>query len=67
MQSEEFSVSNIKCQGCVKAIRDGFGSIAGVESVDVQIDNGEVTVYGDDLSRGALAAKLQDLGYPCVE
>ena len=67
MQTEEFSVRNVKCQGCVKAIREGLGAMPGVESVDVQIDGGEVTVYGDDLSRPALVAKLAELGYPAVE
>ena len=67
MQSEEFVVRNVKCQGCVKAIRDGLGALPGVESVDVSIENGEVTVYGEGLSRPELTAKLQELGYPAVE
>ena len=61
---ERFKVKNVKCGGCASAIEAGLGSIPGVASVAVVIEDGQVTVQGESLERGALAAKLVELGYP---
>lgn len=61
---ENFTVKNVKCGGCVKAIQQGLQALAGVESVDVTIDGGKVSVAGPALDRAQLAAKLAELGYP---
>ena len=63
---ENFSVQNVKCAGCVAAIRDGLVSMPGVSSVEVIIEGGKVTVEGGELNRTVLAAKLAELGYPEV-
>jgi len=64
MSTETFTVKNVKCGGCVSAIENGLKDLPGVESVEVTIDGGKVTVNGSDLSRETLSAKLQELGYP---
>lgn len=64
MATEQFTVQNVKCGGCVSAIENGLGELPGVESVEVIIDGGKVTVNGDNLSREQLSGKLQELGYP---
>ena len=61
---ETFSVKNVKCGGCVKAIQNGLGGLPGVRAVEVVIDGGKVSVEGDDLDRAQLSAKLSELGYP---
>ncbi|WP_297527564.1 heavy-metal-associated domain-containing protein [Thiohalobacter sp.] len=61
---EEFTVQNVKCGGCVKAIQDGLATLPGVDEVEVTIDGGRVRVTGEALDRTALAAKLAELGYP---
>jgi copper chaperone len=61
---ETFSVKNVKCGGCVKAIQKGLGELPGVVSVEVIIDGGKVSVEGDRLERAQLSAKLSELGYP---
>jgi len=66
MSNEIFTVQNVKCGGCVSAIENGLKDLPGVESVEVIIDGGKVTVSGSDLSRAAISAKLQELGYPEV-
>ncbi|MFA7387213.1 MAG: heavy-metal-associated domain-containing protein [Thiohalobacteraceae bacterium] len=63
---EEFSVKNVKCGGCVKAIQEGLQALPGVASVAVTIDGGKVQVEGSDLDRAQLSAKLSELGYPEV-
>jgi len=64
MQTERFVVNNVKCGGCVSAIREGLLDITGVNDVSVVIQGGEVTVSGEELDRAVLARKLGQLGYP---
>lgn len=61
---ESFSVKNVKCGGCVKAIQQGLQTLPGVTAVTVVIDGGQVTVEGEPLNRAELSAKLSELGYP---
>jgi copper chaperone CopZ len=63
---ESFSVKNVKCAGCVKAIQQGLQALPRVTAVTVVIDGGAVTVEGEALNRTQLAAKLAELGYPEV-
>ncbi|HHL45163.1 MAG TPA: copper chaperone [Gammaproteobacteria bacterium] len=67
MKSEQFSVENVKCGGCVKAIVDGLDTIPGVTEVTVTVEGGQVTVLGEGITRETLAAKLAELGYPEAE
>ena len=64
MQSENFSVQNIKCNGCIANVRKGLEELPGVSSVEASVEGGKVTVHGDSLDRATLAAKLAELGYP---
>ena len=61
---EHFSVKNVKCGGCVKAIQEGLQVLTGVTSVAVVIEGGQVTVEGDALDRMQLSSKLSELGFP---
>ncbi len=64
MQTEIFNVKNVKCGGCVSAIENGLKSLPGIDSIEVTIDGGKVTVIGSKLSREQIAVKLHELGYP---
>jgi len=66
VSSEQFTVKNVKCGGCVSAIENGLKELPGVNDVEVTIEGGTVIVSGDGLERDALSAKLQQLGYPEV-
>lgn len=61
---EHFTVKNVKCGGCVKAIQNGLQTLPGVAAVEVTIDGGKVAVAGERLDRAQIAAKLSELGYP---
>lgn len=62
--SERFTVQNVKCGGCAAIIRDDLGERPEVETIEVDVDSGQVTVHGDPLDRAALAARMAELGYP---
>lgn len=64
MANETFTVQNVKCGGCASAIKDGIGAMPGIDSVEVEVDGGMVTVTGTNLDRSTLSAKLAELGYP---
>jgi copper chaperone len=61
---EEIKVANVKCGGCAATIRKNLTPVAGVKSVDVDIQGGVVKVHGDGLSRSQLEDKLRAIGYP---
>lgn len=64
MQTEQFTVKNVKCGGCASNIQNGLRDQPGVTEVGVLVDGGTVTVKGENLDRAQLAAKLAELGYP---
>jgi copper chaperone CopZ len=64
MQTLRLEVTNVKCNGCVSAIKSGLGKVAGVTSVEVDLDHGIVDVSGDPLSREEIVGTLSKLGYP---
>ncbi len=61
--TETFIVPHMKCEGCVKAIKEGLASLPGVAAVEVDLARKEVRVEGE-ASRQAIAEKLKALGYP---
>ena len=64
METETFTVQNVKCGGCVNNIKEGLETIANIHNVNVTIEGGLVSVEGDALSRQQIAQKLGELGYP---
>ena len=46
MQTETFTVQNVKCGGCTSNIQQGLLALEGVEKVEASIDSGMVTVSG---------------------
>lgn len=64
MQTEQFTVRNVKCGGCVSAIENGLKGLESVTGVSVTIEGGRVEVKGESLDRTTLSAKLAELGYP---
>ena len=64
--SFEIDVENIKCGGCVSSIVSGLKALDGVVSVQVDVEQGRVTVDGDDALRPMVGEHLKKLGYPEV-
>jgi len=61
-----FSVTNVKCGGCVTTVREGLMKLPGVSQVLVEVSSGAVEVQGEALDAKVLEDKLAELGYPPV-
>ena len=58
-------VQGMSCGGCVKSVTAALTSLAGVSTVDVDLQAGHVTVNGDlPQGGGPLVLALTAAGYP---
>ena len=60
-QTQTYSVPDISCEHCVAAISGEVSEVAGVVSVDVNVDNKTVAVIGGDHT--AILAAIDEAGY----
>jgi len=58
-----YSVPDISCGHCRTAITSEVSTVAGVESVEVDVDAKTVTVTAEPLDEIALIAAIDDAGY----
>jgi len=57
-------VENIKCRGCANTIEHKLNKIDDVTGVQVDVENGRVTIEAGEDSHTALADTLLQSGYP---
>jgi len=60
-----YSVAGMTCQHCVNAVSEEVGKLHGVESVDVDLAAGTVTVTGE-VGDDAVRAAVDEAGYELV-
>lgn len=60
----EIQVENIKCGGCANTISTRLGEMTIVDSCDIDIEQGIVTINGDETGRTEVTQLLFKLGYP---
>jgi len=58
------SVENIKCGGCASTISSKLNALDIVDSCQVDIENGVITVNGEVTHKPTVAQVLLKLGYP---
>jgi copper chaperone len=58
-----YSVPGISCEHCRTAISNEVGAVAGVETVEVDLDRKLVAVLGHALVDERLRAAIDDAGY----
>jgi copper chaperone CopZ len=51
------------CGHCERAVREEVSAVAGVNSVDVDLETKLVTVTGESLDDAALRAAIEEAGY----
>jgi copper chaperone len=63
MSTLTYSVPAVSCAHCQAAITDEVSTVAGVESVEVDLDTKTVTVTGEPLDEQAIIAAIDEAGY----
>jgi copper ion binding protein len=63
MQTLIYSVPGISCEHCRTAIATEVGDVAGVSTIDVDLDAKLVTVTGAGISDAAIRDALDEAGY----
>ena len=63
MSEITFRVPDMSCAHCEHAVGSGLQSVAGVESVDVDLETKLVVVRGESLDDAALRAAIEEAGY----
>ena len=62
-QTRTYTVSGMSCAHCKAAVTEEVSSVAGVESVDVDLEKKLVVVRGTSLDDTALRAAIYEAGY----
>lgn len=63
MNTLTFSVPGMSCGHCEAAVKQEISLVAGVTTIDVDLDTKDVVVTGDDLERSAIVAAIDEAGY----
>jgi copper chaperone len=64
MSTATYTVSGMTCSHCVNSVREEVGQVAGVNSVDVDLETGKVTVTSDaPLDVAQVQAAVEEAGY----
>lgn len=64
MSTTLIKVSGMTCGHCVQSVTEEISAIAGVTSVNVVLDSGEVTIESDfELNNADLVAAVKEAGY----
>jgi copper chaperone CopZ len=58
-----YSVSNMKCMGCVSTVKKALGEIPGVESAEVDLESALAMVVGD-VDQSIILDALRNAAYP---
>jgi copper chaperone CopZ len=62
-ETRTYSVPAIHCEHCERAVREEVAAVAGVSSVDVDLETKLVTVTGSALDDNAVRAAIEEAGY----
>jgi copper chaperone CopZ len=63
MSGITYSVLDMSCSHCEHAVSNELLSVAGVESVEVDLATKLVVVHGEGLDDSALRAAIEEAGY----
>ncbi len=67
MTQRVYTVSGMTCQHCVTAISSEVSGVPGVETVDVDLARGQVTVTGDGYTDDEIREAVDEAGYELVD
>jgi copper chaperone len=61
-----YRVDGMSCEHCKAAVTGEVGEVAGVQSVEVDLDSKLVRVTGADIDDAAVVAAIDEAGYDAV-
>ena len=64
--TREYRVQGMTCSHCVASVREEVSEVSGVESVDVDLDTGRLTVAGTGFADADVTAAVDEAGYEVV-
>ena len=65
MQTENFTIANLRCDGCINTITKKLTAFTGVEKVEVDLETNIVSVnHNEAVRRVQLTEMLLSIGYP---
>jgi copper chaperone len=64
--AKTYTVPGMSCGHCVIAVSEEVGRVAGVDAVDVALEQKLVTVRGQGVDDGAVRAAIDEAGYEAV-
>lgn len=63
--TDNIMVDNLKCGGCENTIKMTLKKIAGVEKVNINLENSQISIVHDEsVTHNMLARALKAIGYP---
>jgi|HigsolmetaAR205D_1030408.scaffolds.fasta_scaffold54953_1 copper ion binding protein len=66
-ETRTYTVQGMTCRHCVASVREEVGELDGVDSVDVDLETGRLTVTGPTLDDEAVRAAVAEAGYTLVD
>lgn len=63
METRSYTVPDMTCGHCKKAVTEEVSKVDGVAEVDVDLDTKLVLVRGEGLDDGALREAIEEAGY----
>lgn len=67
MGMKHYNVTGMTCEHCAKAVTEELEAIPGLEVLGVDVEKGEVTVSGENISDAAVSDAVEEAGYQVVE
>lgn len=67
MATATYTVKGMTCGHCVSSVKEEVGEVAGVTSVDVDLESGRLTVVSDGpLDEAKISGAVEEAGYELV-
>ncbi len=63
MMTRIYGVVGMSCANCVRHVTEAVSAVPGIESVDVILDTGRLTVTAKSVDDAAVAAAVDEAGY----
>lgn len=67
MTTQTYVVSGMTCAHCVGSVNSEVGNIAGVQTVEVDLATGQVTVTGQGFTDEQVREAVDEAGYALAE